>query len=138
MGLWSQQSTADCIGLKGAQRTACQASSAQAPQVRAVGGNKAGIASLAFLQRRADALGECGRFAALRLSSAYSPDSGVAYPRCISIAFLDFLTVEGREECQAAGPCELYTSDTLFCVHKERNLGDNFCGLSLRDTDCCL
>ena len=50
----------------------------------------------------------------------------------------ELFTIRDREECQASGPCELYISDTLFCVHKERNLRDNFCGLSLRDTDFCV
>ena len=58
----------------------------------------------------------------------------MVYLYCI----FELFTIGGREECQAPGPCELYISDTLFCVHKERNLGDNFCGLSLRDTDFCL
>ena len=71
------------------------------------------------------------------------PQSTAARFRCNTFTvylycIFELFTIEGQEECQASGPCDLYISDTLFCVHKERTLRDNFCGLSLRDTDFCL
>ena len=40
--------------------------------------------------------------------SVQLPDSDITYPWCISFAFLNFFfTIEGQEECQASGLCEL-------------------------------
>ena len=58
------------------------------------------------------------------VKSCACPQRAAARCRCnMSVVHLyltfGLSTVEGQEECQALGPCELYLSDTFFCVHKE-------------------
>ena len=117
-------------------------------------GNKAGTAFLSFsLTSCRCYVGGQSICSVVLVFSVQPLDSGIRYPWCISIVFLDFfclfvfglLTVEGRKECQVSGPCEFCISDTLFCVHKEGSQEIVFVDYLLeiqisvfRDTDCCL
>ena len=110
-------------------------------------GNKAGTAFLSFsLTSCRCYVGGQSICSVVLVFSVQPLDSGITYPQCISIAVLNFLTqIEGQEESQASGPCELYISDTLFCVHKEGSQEIIFVDYLLeiqisvfRDTDCCL
>ena len=102
-------------------------------------GNKAGTAFLSF------SLASCRCYVGgqsictvVLVFSVQPLDSGITYPWCISIAVLNFLTqIEGQEESQASGPCELCISykevrrQFLWIISQIQ--------ISVfRDTDCCL
>ena len=92
------------------------------------------MSSLASCRCRVGGQSICSVGLVLCTAARFRCNTFTVYLYCI----FELFTIEGREECQASGPCDLYISDTLFCVYKERSLRDNFCGLSLRDTDFCL
>ena len=111
-----------------------------ASRVREVGDKKVDAARLSFYHHLVDAAVQYTRFAILwLLSDLQPPDSGIVFMGwSISIFFFFFFCHRRiRRVLNIRSFWIIYLSYTFLCIHR-KNLGDNYCRLSLRVTDFCV